>query len=70
MNACGTVFYVAGATAVVVLVGWLVGRWRSRKYRPGRAGPDPRLAEAQRRYEAGEITESELPRIEEHVFGR
>ena len=61
---------MAGATAVVVLVGWLVGRWRSRKYRPGRAGPDPRLAAAQRRYEAGEITESELHRIEEHVFGR
>jgi len=70
MNACGTVLYVAGATAVVVLVGWLAGRWRSRKYRPGRAGPDPRLAAAHRRCEAGEMSESELRRVEERLRER
>ena len=70
MNACGTVLYVAGATTVVVLVGLLLGRWRSRKYRPGRAGPDPRLAEARRRYDAGEMTESELRRVEQRLRER
>ena len=70
MHVCNTFLCVAGATAAVVLVGWLIGRWRGRKYRPGHAGLDPRLAQARRRHDAGEMSESELRRVEEHLRER
>lgn len=70
MEPLRAVLYVFSAIAAFVLLSWLMGRLRSRRDRPGRGGPDPRLLEARKRYEAGEITEAELRRIEERIRRR